>query len=57
MEILVSPGAIMPRVCDECPQEGSCTTYCGLCVDVCPSRDCFVHNEPCEGNCNIHFGK
>jgi len=57
MEILVSPGAIMPRVCDECPQEGPCTTYCGLCVDVCPSKWCVAYSEPCEGLCYIRVGQ
>ncbi|MEE0725018.1 MAG: hypothetical protein UCV58_00690 [Clostridium saudiense] len=36
MEILVSPGTIMPRICDECPQDTYCSALCTtLCADWC----------------------
>ena len=53
MEILVSPGTIMPRVCDECPQAGSCTVY----GDVCIHKWCVAYSEPCEGLCYIRVGQ
>lgn len=46
MEILVSPGTIMPRVCDECPQEGPCTVYGSACkIHIeCGMKD---NQDPC----------
>lgn len=54
MEILVSPGTIMPRVCDECPQDEYCSTDCTLCADWCKTDfDVCVHDN---GGCGIHIG-
>lgn len=51
MEILVSPGAIMPRVCDECPQDTSCSANCAtLCADWCrvdTNVDCAINENDC----------
>lgn len=51
MEILVSPGTIMPRVCDECPQDTSCSAKrATLCADWCRTDvSCIIHDnsEPC----------
>ena len=50
MEILVSPGTIMPRVCDECPQDEYCSTDCTRCADWCrvdTNIDCVVNENDC----------
>lgn len=46
MEILVSPGTIMPRVCDECPQDTSCSANCAtLCADWCRTLFQYVNTN------------
>ena len=56
MEILVSPGTIMPRGCDECPQDTYCSVRCAtLCADWCRVDaivDCVVN----ENDCIIRIG-
>ena len=51
MEILVSPGTIMPRGCDECPQDTYCSVRCAtLCADWCrvdANVDCVVNENDC----------
>lgn len=54
MEILVSPGTIMPRICDECPQDTYCSALCTTLFIRQKMSDivcCFVHFYIVSADC------